>query len=94
MKIVCAAILIHDGKEHPHQPVNIDKGMVVCGFRHCNCITTASLLDEGYFKDKEVTQGFLTDENTFVNRIEGGEIAFAAGQIKKLTTCLFSEDLY
>lgn len=42
----------------------------------------------------EIVQGFLTNKNRFVDRKEGGEIAFAAGQIKELKRHLFSEDLY
>ena len=39
-------------------------------------------------------QGFLTSDDRFVDRKEGGQIAFDAGQTAKLTECLFSEDLY
>ena len=39
-------------------------------------------------------KGFLTNTNRFVDREEGGKIAFDAGQIKEETKRLFSEDLY
>ena len=42
------------------------------------------------------TQGFLTSEGRFVNRIEAKNIAYIAGQIKETPnpTQLFSEDLW
>ena len=50
------------------------------------------------FEVGEYTQGFLTNKNRFVNRDEGLEIAFDAGQLKDLDKSregqLFSEDLY
>ncbi|MCK9447014.1 hypothetical protein M0Q50_09210 [bacterium] len=42
-------------------------------------------------------QGFLTNQNRFVNRIEGAKIALECGQIKQLQyskDVLYSEDLY
>lgn len=42
----------------------------------------------------EAIEGFLTSKDRFVDRKEGGEIAFAANQIPEPTDCLFSEDLY
>lgn len=39
-------------------------------------------------------QGFLTSKDRFVDRREGGNVAFAANQIPEHTICLFSEDLY
>ena len=41
----------------------------------------------------EEIQGFLTSKNRFVDRAEGGEIAFLSGQ-KDLKKYLFSEDLW
>jgi hypothetical protein len=38
-------------------------------------------------------QGFITSKARFVGRSEAGEIAFGAGQIKKPTNLLFSEDI-
>ena len=95
--ILCAAIWFKDGQKHIHQPRNIDEGIVVCGRRHHNIyLTVADILKKDY---KEHTfddgvQGFLTSDDRFVDRKEGGQIAFDAGQIPKLTNCLFSEDLY
>lgn len=91
-KILCAAIHFDDGKEdHPHPPKNITSGFVVCGYRHCNCFAIASLIPD---IDMRGEQGFLTKRGNFVDRREGGKIAYEAGQIKSPTEILFSEDLY
>ena len=39
-------------------------------------------------------QGFLTSQDRFVDRKEAADIAYKAGQIKDITDCLISEDLY
>lgn len=41
-------------------------------------------------------QGFVTDDGTFVDRVEAGRIAIAAGQLKELPVPpdLYSEDLW
>jgi hypothetical protein len=102
--ILCAAIWY---KDIPLQkviegvlPKNCDKGLVVLGHRHGQCMWTMSSLTglrsvtnaEDGVGDHE--QGFLTNTNRFVGREEAAQIAFAAGQIKEQTTRLFSEDLY
>lgn len=47
------------------------------------------------FEAGESIQGFLTNYNRFVDRIEGAEIAWKAGQLQgKLDREMFSEDLY
>jgi len=93
--IICAAIHFNDGKKYEHQPFNITEGFVICGHRHHNCFMTAYILN----KDEKLkgivkVQGFLTKKNRFVDRGEGGIIAFHAGQTTKLRKRLFSEDLY
>lgn len=98
--IICAAIWFKDGNKYSHQPRNIDSGIVVCGRRHHNCFLTAFELNggkriEGLSEaNAKAVQGFLTSNDIFVDRKEAGQIAFDAGQISKLTNCLFSEDLY
>lgn len=91
--IICAANWIHDGKTHQHQPRNVNKGFVICGRRHHNCFTTAAIL-----KPKKrllnVEQGFLTSKDKWVDRVEAAKIAFSAGQIKRETKQLFSEDIF
>lgn len=103
-KILCAAIWymnIPVVKEIPQvRPKNIDRGIVVLGHRHGQCIwTTASLTGlrtctNGEDCTGEHEQGFLTNTNRFVDRQEAAKIAFAAGQIEKEIQTLYSEDLY
>ena len=95
--IICAAIWFRDGNKYRHQPRNVDSGLVVCGRRHHNCFLTAFELNGGKKIEglnERAVQGFLTSDDRFVDRKEGGQIAFDAGQTAKLTECLFSEDLY
>lgn len=94
--ILCAAIHYDDGKEYVHQPFNIDKGIVACGWRHHNCFTILFELEKSddKFTKANVIQGFLTSRGRFVTRKEGAKIAFSAGQIKTKQNTMFSEDLY
>src|SRR5688572_16192142 len=78
--ILCAAIHFKDGKDHLHQPVNIQSGFVVCGRRHHNVYLTVSIFQTERVLDDE--QGFVTSKDRFVDRKEGGEIAFKVGQTK------------
>ena len=102
--ILCAAIWFDDGRIHAHQPINIDKGIVYMGLRHCNCFASIG----GLVKERleagihEKEQGFLTSLNRFVNRREAAEIALSQGQFKdnkekeEVTRShyLYSENLY
>ena len=76
-------------------PYNVDQGIVFCGWRHGNClyqmVALTGLADHEAGKG---TQGFLTSDNRFVDRIEAGLIAFKAEQTATLKGYLFSEDLY
>lgn len=76
-------------------PYNVNEGVVLCGWRHANClyqkVAITGLADSASGKH---VQGFLTNKNRFVNREEGGKIAYAAGQTKELKKTLYSEDLY
>ena len=94
--ILCAAIHYDDGKEYVHQPRNIDKGIVACGWKHHNCFAILSAIEESEdkFDKSNITQGFLTNRGNFVTRKEGAKIAFEAGQIEKEQKTMFSEDLY
>jgi len=102
--ILCAAIWCKEiplKKDIPQVlPKNCDRGIVVTGHRHGQCIWTIGCLtglravtfaEDGIGENE---QGFLTSKNRFVNRKEGGEIAFAAKQTQELKTTLYSEDLY
>jgi hypothetical protein len=92
-KIICSAIHFDDGCRHVHQPKNIDRGFVICGRRHHNCYTTYALIKNADMRAPN-EQGFLTDDDRFVDREEGMRIAFEAGQIPEKKLRLFSEDLY
>lgn len=108
-RILCAAIHYDDGTKRPHLPRNILTGVVVCGWRHGNCISTfAALLYPNWLKDLRYDekrihflnnhiQGFMTSNGRFVDRKEAMEIALKCGQlpnINDLTDKLYSEDLY
>lgn len=81
-------------------PKNCDKGLVVLGHRHGQCMwTMGSLTGLRSITNApdgvgEYIQGFLTNTNRFVGREEAAQIAFDSGQIKQHTITLYSEDLY
>lgn len=96
--IICSAVWFDDGVDHDDQAIKGKTGFVVCGRRHHNCFHTAFILNPNrtYIKF-EKQQGFLTNKERFVGRIEAAEIAFLAKQIDERTTHpvgLFSEDLW
>ena len=91
--IICAAIHLNMPDDFPHQPINIENGLVVCGRRHHNCFAILFFTNITCEK-KNITQGFLTSKDRFVDRKEAGDIAFKAGQISKVTDILMSEDIY
>jgi hypothetical protein len=102
-RILCAAILYDDKIKHPHQPKNIETGIVICGRRHNNCYTIlAGLLGniEGKKSVGREGQGFITSLDRFVSRSEAFKIAKKQNQIYH--ECykdddegvLISEDLY
>jgi hypothetical protein len=101
--ILCAAIWYKElplENEEPlrlrgFSPYNVDKGVVMCGWRHPNCIyQMVGITGLSDHEAGESVQGFLTNKNRFVDRIEGAEIAYAAGQTDELKKRLYSEDLY
>jgi hypothetical protein len=93
--ILCAAIHIINGKKYVHQPKNIKHGFVISGRRHHNCFAIIDLFNISR-KDYSITQGFLTNKDRFVDRIEAFNIAKEAKQMIKIhhKNLLFSEDLY
>lgn len=96
--ILCAAVWFDDGIDHKEWCLNGKPGYVICGRRHHNCFSTAYYIDpERKYIKHEKEQGFITNKDRFVDRIEASEIAFLAGQIRERTKHpqgLFSEDLY
>jgi hypothetical protein len=85
-------------------PKNCDKGLVVLGHRHGQCMWTMGSLTglrsvtNGEDSVGEYEQGFLTNLNRFVDRQEGYDIAELAGQLNDRSRggsrTLYSEDLY
>ena len=99
-KILCAAIWFDDGKYYPHQPININSGIVLCGFRHCSIFPQIGglMAERKQLGIHEKMQGFITNKNRFVGRTEAYAIANHADQLKedeyKNGSKLFSENLY
>jgi hypothetical protein len=81
-------------------PVNCDRGIVFCGFRHPHAMYSMCSITGKRSVTPEVgeyVQGFLTNKNRFVDREEGYKIAYTAGQVEgeyREGRHLFSEDLY
>ena len=94
MKLVSAAIKFYiKGDTYP---------TIMCGKRHYNVLEKMYNLHIEYDKQTAI-QGFLTDNDTFVDRYEAFEIACAAGQLlpeakeeykDKIITQLFSEGVW
>jgi len=102
-KILCAAIWYKELKTATYNPTNINKGVVVGGYRHHDIISSVLALTgkrtvlKGKNSVGEYVQGFITTDNLFVDREEGLKIATEANQIiAKLYSrnALYSEDLY
>lgn len=102
--ILCAANHYNDGSTETHTCSNIKEGYVVCGRRHHNCISiNAKILGFPYSEEalkivRTEEQGFITNTNRFVTRLEALDIARNANQIitgeGNSSLGLFSEDLY
>ena len=107
--ILCAAIWYKDLPmvkpeildNRGFRPYNVDKGVVICGWRHGNCIyQMVSITGLRSIPEEagEEEQGFLTNTNRFVDRLEAANIATENGQVEKdlinPNVGLFSEDLY
>lgn len=103
--ILCAAVWYKELKmEKPEvlkprgfAPYNVDHGVVICGWRHPNCIyvkVAITGLSDG--ETQPSVQGFLTSRNRFVDREEAAKIAYERGQLKEgiRVEYLFSEDIY
>lgn len=94
--ILCAAIWYKDGKKYPFQPKNIYTGYVMCGRRHHNIISLNFSLTNQKTLSQTSVQGFITNLDRFVDRLEANNIAIAANQVigNELGDELISEDLY
>jgi len=107
--ILCAAIWYKDLplvkpeilEPRGFRPYNVDRGIVISGWRHGNCIyqmVAITGLRSIPAEAGESVQGFLTNKNRFVDREEGYLIAEKEGQLNDRTRgsskTLYSEDLY
>ena len=94
--ILCAAIWLKEAERAAHRPINTPGGVVICGFRHGNCISSiVSLTGKRLHEHGEHVQGFLTNKNRFVDREEGAEIWIKnGGKLEYSEDELYSEDLY
>jgi len=63
-------------------------GQIFAGRSHADIFQSQT---KGFFH--QCVQGFVTSKGKFVDRKVAAKIAFEAGQIPKLKTVLFSEDL-
>ena len=96
-KILCAAIWFKDINPRAiHRPKNTPGGVVLCGFRHGDVISQLSATTKLRMSEAgNSIQGFLTNHNRFVDRVEGAKIFIeTGGELKHHKTKLFSEDLY
>ena len=71
-KIVASAIKFY--------PIDSEYPQIICGKRHCDCFELMYNHQLNYNKPTHV-QGFLTNDNRFVDRYEAAEIAWDANQI-------------
>ena len=80
------------------RPKNIDKGIVICGYRHPSCMYTMVAITGMRSVETDCgkySQGFLTSKNRFVDRKEGALLfTQSGGKLNYSTNELFSEDLY
>lgn len=103
--IICSAIWYKELKlKKPqvlepfnYRPNNCDKGVVLCGWRHANCLyQMVAITGLKNHQAGESVQGFLTNKNRFVDRKEAMEIAKKQNQLINSNPgrVLFSEDIY
>jgi len=65
------------------------------GLRHHNCMyQMVALTGFSSHEVGESIQGFITSKNRFVDRREGAQIAYEAGQTDEIKKKLYSEDIY
>lgn len=87
--IMCSAIFIRPpGERYP---------VIIGGFRHANCYEKAMQLGiRDAFGFNTTVEGFINDQNHFLDRYAAKEEAEACGQLKKPTNDkrLFSEDIW
>jgi hypothetical protein len=94
--VMCAANYYDDGIDHDFKPYNVDKGFVVCGWRHPNAGETYLILNPTADRWDRCIEGFLTTKNRFLTRSEALELVKENGQLKDeiIGGELTSEDLW
>lgn len=98
--ILCSSIWYKDLPTQNNLPINCNKGIIVCGYRHHNIIhsvlslTGLRTVKNGEKSVGDYVQGFLTSKNRFVDRVEASRIAYEYGQIETMKKYLFSEDIW
>ena len=94
--IMCTANYYDDGLDHMFQPYNIDKGFIICGWRHPNAGSSYLAANKEASRWDNCIQGFLTTKNRFLNRKESLELVVSNGQLTKdiIGGELTSEDLW
>jgi hypothetical protein len=93
--IMCAANHYDDDKDHPYQPYNIDKGFIICGWRHPCCGFSYLGANEEAKQWDNCIQGFLTNKNRFLTRDESIPVAKLSKQIpQNFKGTLTSEDMW
>lgn len=99
-KILCSAIWydIDSDRYEMTLPENKDRGLMITGLRHHNCIAISHSMLPNINKNYDSIQGFLTSHNRFVDREEGYNIAVEADQTIQKNNMgkdtLYSEDLW
>lgn len=94
-RVLCAAIWYKDFDAPVHTVTNLNKGVVMCGFRHGLIIGQCTqLLGKRQFEMGKYVQGFLTTKNRFLDREEAHKLFKDNGGIPEFKDELYSEDLY
>lgn len=85
MRIASSAIMITPkDKEYP---------VVICDFRHADAYELAHKYHISTV-GAQITEGFWTTDNAFLDRYEAAKVAWNAGQTARLISPLYSEDLW
>ena len=72
---------------------NDDYPIIMTAKRHCDVLEKMFNLKLNYNRNTMI-QGFLTDDDTFVDRFEAASIAYNANQIDNEIITLYSEDIW
>ena len=92
--VLCAAIWFKDFPKAVHSPLNIDKGIVLCGHRHGHIIgQLVSMTGKRMGEAGEYEEGFITNKNNFLDRKQARELFVSCGGEPEFEE-LYSEDLY